>query len=216
MSVHLLSGCTDDAAELLAGLAPRGEFSAGYTNLSNLADGITRVKESYHFYPALFYFRFAEPAYAVSRFTLMLLDAVALMKSGLDDVRGGWIKESAATVQLWHAGMILVRALEENFISGGALGSQAPDRGTAERWRHRYFAALDRLRQAGIATIANEQEGAAAYVALRSCWERDLTKLARSMAFDVETLDPAGTHPEMIERRPDFQERLRASPTRPG
>ena len=216
LGVHFLSGGTSDAAELLAGLGPRGEITAGYAILATLAQEMTANKESHHFYPALFYFRFDEPAYAVSRFTLVLLDLVTLIKSSLDDERYGWLKESGAVAQVWQAGLALATTLEDSFVKGGAPGPQPPEHAVAERWRRRYFAALQRLRQAGIATIANEQEGAAAYVALRSCWERDLTKLARSMAFDIETLDPAGTHPETIERRPDFRERLRASPTRWG
>jgi hypothetical protein len=41
------------------------------------------VKEAHHFYPVLFYFRFEDPRYAVSRFSLVVLDAVSLLRSAL-------------------------------------------------------------------------------------------------------------------------------------
>jgi hypothetical protein len=57
---------------LLAGLGPRGSFDGGYTNLSNIATDVTTAKESHHFYPVLFYFRFDAAYYSVSSITLML------------------------------------------------------------------------------------------------------------------------------------------------
>src|SRR4051794_2668583 len=66
MNIHLLSGCTGDAAELLARLGPQGQFSGGYTNLSELGVEMTQAKEAHHFYPVLFYFRFSDPYHSVS------------------------------------------------------------------------------------------------------------------------------------------------------
>ena len=78
MNIHLLSGCTGDAAELLARLGPQGQFSGGYTNLSELGVEMTQAKEAHHFYPVLFYFRFSDPYHSVSRSTLVALDTVSL------------------------------------------------------------------------------------------------------------------------------------------
>jgi hypothetical protein len=44
-----------------------------------------RMKEYHHFYPVLFYFRFAESYYSNSKSSRMLLDTVSLLKSALDD-----------------------------------------------------------------------------------------------------------------------------------
>ena len=41
MNIHFLSGRTGDAAELLARLGPQGQFSGGYTNLSELGVEMT-------------------------------------------------------------------------------------------------------------------------------------------------------------------------------
>ena len=64
-------------------LAPRGEFDKGL--LAEAAAEVAAVKEAHHFYPVLFYFRFAEPIYAASRFGLVTLDAVSLIRSALSD-----------------------------------------------------------------------------------------------------------------------------------
>lgn len=85
LNFHLASAETGDAAELVAGLGPQGKFDGGYSNLAELAVKATEAKEAHHFYPVLFYFRFREPHYSVSRFTLVALDSVTLIKSALDD-----------------------------------------------------------------------------------------------------------------------------------
>lgn len=58
LKIHLASAETADAAELLAGLGPEGKFDSGYNNLSEMAVGMSEVKESHHFYTVLSYFRF--------------------------------------------------------------------------------------------------------------------------------------------------------------
>ena len=67
LKIHLLAAETGDAAELLCGLGPEGQFNGGYNNLAQVAMDLTQAKESHHFYPVLFYFRFQEPYYSVSR-----------------------------------------------------------------------------------------------------------------------------------------------------
>lgn len=37
----------------------------GYNDLAQVAVDLSEVKESHHFYPVLFYFRFQEPYYSV-------------------------------------------------------------------------------------------------------------------------------------------------------
>jgi hypothetical protein len=210
LQINLLTAETGDAVELLCGLGPDGKFSSGYSNLAQVAMSLTQAKESHHFFPVLFYFRFQEPYYAVSRFTLVAFETVSLIKSALDDNDAAWLKESASVTQLWRAAMLLVTMLEETFMPGGV--PEPPDTLdplTAERWRRRYFAALRRLRQAGIKTIHDEQAGAEAYLDFRSQWDPVVSKLAAALAYTMTEVDPAGQDPETINQRPDFRIRLR-------
>jgi hypothetical protein len=57
-----------------------------------------------------------------------------------------------------------------------------------ERWRRRYEAARERLRQAGIKT---SDAGAEEYVTLRGEWDRYISLLAPTFGFEQEDVDPA-------------------------
>jgi hypothetical protein len=211
LKMHASSGETGDAAELLAGLFPDGELSGGYNNLSEWAGEMAKAKEGHHFYPVLFYFRFREPYYSVSGTTLLALDTVSLIKSALADDKAGWVKKSAAVQQLWSVSIMLVSTLDETFLE------QAPEAGSeaiehkAATWRARYFAALQRLRQAGLPLTTDEETGVELYVKLRGRWEPPIATLAPAMAYSMDEIDPATSRPQDAERRPPFQERLRSA-----
>jgi hypothetical protein len=207
-SVHLASAETGDAAELLAGIGPQGEYRSGYTSLAELSMQMTGLKESHHFYPVLFYFRFPDPAYAISRITLVLLDMVTLLKSALDDEHYAWLKESAPVTQLWRGCLILTTNLAETFLPDDLPSPNEPDYGTRERWRGRYHAAVRRLIQAGVPVTGDLSAGAENYIALRGHWQPHIENLAPALGFSMEEVDPAGTDPGSADRRPDFRSRL--------
>ena len=119
LKAELLSGGTGDAAELVARVGPEGQFQAGYTNLSSLAEDMVQAKEAHNFYPVLFYFRFREAYYSVSRFALVALDAASLIETALGD-ECRWLKRSASVEQLRRASLGRVTALEDTFLPGGA------------------------------------------------------------------------------------------------
>jgi hypothetical protein len=64
LNLELSSAETGDDAELIAGLGPEGKFDAGYSDLSEMAGDVAGAKESHHFYPVLFYFRFNDRSVA--------------------------------------------------------------------------------------------------------------------------------------------------------
>ncbi len=209
LAIQTLSDDTGDAAELIAGLGPRGHFDSGFSNLSSLASEVSEVKESHHFYPLLFYFRFAEPYYSVSQTATVLFDSVSLMKSALSDDDYGWVKESATVAQCWQAAMHLVSMLEQVFLPGQPAERRPPDAGTRERWRARHLAALERMRQAGIKTIADPAAGFETYVSLRERWEGHTARLRTSMLYEADEIDAPTYRPEKIRSRPHFERRLR-------
>jgi hypothetical protein len=210
LAIQTLSDDTGDAAELIAGLGPQGQFTSGYTNLSTLAMNACAVKESHHFYPLLFYFRFTEPYYSVSQTATVLFDTVSLLKSGLRDEDYGWLKESAAVAQGWRAAMLLVGMLEEVFVPGEPAPFRSPaDASARERWRTRYMAALDRMQQAGIKTIADAAAGFETYVSLRERWDGHIVRLRAAMLYEPDEIDAPTCRPEIVGARPPFERRLR-------
>jgi len=64
----------------------------------------------------LFFFRFKQSYYSVSRTVLVSLDTVALIKSALDDEEYRWLKDSAAIEQLGRAALVEIRTLVTNLI----------------------------------------------------------------------------------------------------
>jgi hypothetical protein len=184
------SGETGNAAELLARWGPRGRFDGGYNNLSTLAGQLGAIKETHHFYPVLFYFRFEEAYYAPPRILLVTLDAAALVRTALDPRELGWLQESAALAELEGAGALLLRTLNQSFPVHPGPSADSPR--SRERWRLRYGQALLRLREAGIPTRADADAGAQQYVELRAKWEPGIEALAPALRFRMEDVDRAG------------------------
>ena len=202
LNVHLASAETGDAAELIAHLGPEGKFEATYASLATLAEHMTTAKESHHFYPVLVYFRFRQPIYSVSRFTLVLLDAATLIKSALSDKEYRWFKNSIAVEQVWDSATMLLETVADNFLPRETRGSpHAPDDDTCDLWRRRYFAALRTLRRAGIQTVDDEQAGAEFYVNLRRQWNDYISHMAPMLAYSTEDIDPVGYRAEMADER---------------
>ncbi len=210
LRLHLLSGETNDAAEVVAGLGPEGQFSNSYSVLADLADEMSALKEAHHFYPVLFYFRFDESFYAVSELTLLSMDTVSLLRSAIDEQRFAWLQESGATSQLWRASMMLARALEDNFLGAGSTAEMQRDSRTLELWRRRYDAALLRLQQAHVPTVRDTQAGFETYKRLRSEWNVDVSRLAPALGYDIRQVDPMGNAPQQIEQREQFTARRHA------
>jgi hypothetical protein len=210
LELHLMTGSTDDAAELLAGLGAHGHLHTGYTELGAVAAQLVAIDEAYHHYPVLFFFRFEEPYYSVSSVSLIAFDTVALIKSGLDDEEYRWLKESAAVTELQGAARRVVTTLMAAFLHGPPEEPAAVDPAAAQRWRARYYAALRRLDEAGMETIADPEEGAAAYVALRAKWDYLIAYLGPSLGFTMADIDPEGSHPHLSDEREPFAARLRS------
>jgi hypothetical protein len=190
LSLHGQSGDTGDAAELLARWGPRGRFDGGYNNLSTLAGQLAAIKEAHHFYPMLFYFRFEETFYAPPRFLLLSLDAAALIRTALDPREMGWLQESAALAELESASTMLLRTLQQHFPVDEATSMESAR--SPDRRRQRYAGALQRLRDAGIATRPDQEAGAREYAELRGRWEPRIGSLVPALGLSMEEVG-AGT-----------------------
>ena len=216
LNIHLASAETGDAAELIAHLGPEGKFETGYANLSTLAMEMAHVKESHHFYPVLVYFRFRQPLYSVSRFTLVSLDAATLIKSALSDKEYSWLKNSGAVEQLWDGARLILETVSNTFLPGETRGSpHIPDEDTGELWRRRYFAALRTIRAAGIQTVDDEQAGAEYYVNLRRQWNDYISHMGPMLAYSTEDVDPVGYRAEIASDDRQFQPQAHSVPLQP-
>jgi hypothetical protein len=188
LKIHALSGETGDAAELLAHMFANNQLSAGYNNLPALAAEITDAKEAHHFYPILFYFRFPESQYSVSRSWLVALDAVALIRSALPK-EADWLKQSGAVTQLSAAALLLLATLNDVFVKEKA--SAEADEARARLWRQRFENARLRLQEAQISVTADLQQSSKVYFEQRKRWDHLVRALGRSMAYAPSEIDTA-------------------------
>jgi hypothetical protein len=193
LTLHLLSGESDDAAELICGLGPGGHFDTGATTLADLSSELARIKEAHHLYPVLFYFRFREPFYSVSAFTATSLDIASLLRSALDEDRHGVLKASGSLRQLERSAFLLVQTLERTFLTDKPPGPQAPDEATRAAWRRRFDSALFKLQKAGISVNVNHDAAFNTYADLRSRWNPAVMSLAPAMGYEEAQVDPEGT-----------------------
>jgi hypothetical protein len=200
LRIHLAAGEVPDGAELLARLGADGRFDGSQSFLAALAADITTGKESHHFYPVLFYFRFSDPQYSASRWSFVALDMVTLIETALDERRYGWLKRSADVTQIWAGCVLLLSMLTATFFDTPPSDCGVDDRARDE-WRRRYAAALSRLRDAGIHTTRDERAGAEAYVAMRTRWEPTLAALAPKMAYTMDEITGGGVPAWFSERR---------------
>lgn len=192
LQLHVLSGETSDAGVLLARLGPRGQFNASYSHLVSLGDAMATMKETHHFYPVLFYFRFRQPYYSVSAQAHLVLDTVSLIRSTLAGAETAWLKEAAAVEALWCVAQKLIVTLETTFLPGDPRGATATDPGERQRWRDHWARTVSLLAKENIAA-AHEDAAAQAYLNLRAQWSPHIARLAPAMAYRSDEIEGLGS-----------------------
>jgi hypothetical protein len=183
LTIDLMTDSSGDAATMLARLMPGGECSDATSELGNLARSLAATKEAHHFYPLLFYFRFKEPFYSVSRFSFVLLDLTTLIENALDRQRYGTLVDSAPVASLRQGALLLVETLDRNFPSARNRSGEA-----AETWldRQSYVAATGTLARSAIATRPDGIEG---YAVARQQWEPVVRRVTPALGYAMEEID---------------------------
>lgn len=179
LTIDLMTRGTGDAAEMLARLGPDGDMTNATTELANLVRPLAAEKEAHHFYPLLFYFRFRDPVYSVSRFTFVLLDLTTLIDTTLDRERYSTLMRSAPVASLRRCALLLLETLNRNMPIKEARGSVQE-----ARTDQSYAAAVETLRRAGIKT----QPNGASYAEQRSKWEPLIRRVAPLLGYRMEEI----------------------------
>jgi hypothetical protein len=203
MKVELMTSRTGDGARLVAALGPEGRFDVGYTVLAELGAELVSVKEAHHLYPVLFYFRFPLPFYDLSRFTLVLLDAVTLMHAALDDREAGWLKRSAAMETLEGGGLVLIETLRRVYLRGHEAKPEAPSEPQEAAWRARFARGVAIMRAAGLPVRRDLSQCAALYVERRARWHHLLYELGKAIGAPPDEADTALFLPDQQRKAPE-------------
>ena len=180
LTVDLMTGDTGDAAEMLARLGPDGDFSDATSELGNLMRPLVMTKEAHHFYPLLFYFRFKEPLYAVSRFSFILLDLTTLIDTTLDRKKYSRFVDSAPVEALRRCSLLLLETLDQNFPTVEDPQTEKP-----RSYEGSYAAALKTLRGAGVEAQPNLDS----YADQRSRWEPLIHRVGPTLGYTMDEID---------------------------
>lgn len=178
LAIDLMTARTGDAAEMLARLGPDGDLSDATSAFDNLVRPLTQAKEAHHFYPLLFYFRFEDPVYSVSRFSFVLLDLTTLIATALDPRRYGGLQRSAAVTAIRECALLLLDMLDRNFPTAGG---DSPVSSSEDS----FAAAVATLRIAGI----DVRSDAHAYADQRRRWEPLVRRVASSLGYRMDQIE---------------------------
>ena len=108
------TGRTGDALSYLEKCLSSDDRSLLQQDLLNLASGLADVLESHHFYPALHYFRFREPRYAMSRMLRFCLEVSSAMRA-LNNARVCDVNPEPAE-RLWHSSLQTLEDAMKHFV----------------------------------------------------------------------------------------------------
>lgn len=179
LTVDLLTEGTGDAAEMLARLGPDGDFSDATSELGNLVRPLSVTKEAHHFYPLLFYFRFKDPLYSVSRLTFVLLDLTTLIDTSLDRDKHKALVGSAPVSALRRGALLLLDTLDRNFQTAN---DNATD---VKPYERSYAAASATLRRVGVEVRPND----GSYARQRSQWLPLVQRVAPALGYRMDEID---------------------------
>lgn len=182
---------TGDAAELLARLGARGDFSSARQDIADMAKDLLNLLESDHTYPILNYFRLQETHYALPRMLLISMDTVSLIRSAINTEKYISLVHSAAVAELWSGGLQLLKELSNSFLPKELPGIKGQSESV---WRQRYYDAVERLEAEGIEIAADIEAGAELYIFLRRKWAANVTKLAEYLEYEWSEVAPAESY----------------------
>lgn len=182
---------TGDAAELLARLGARGDFSGARQDIADMAKDLANLLESDHTYPILHYFRFQEAHYALPRMLLVAMDTVSLIRSALDTEKYASLVYSASLAELEGSGLALLMELTNSFLPRNFPGIEGQPESV---WRQRYYDAVERLEAEGIEIAPDIEAGADLYVFLRRKWGFSIIKLATYLEYEWSEVAPAESY----------------------
>ncbi len=180
LTIDLMTGETGDAAQMLARLGPGGDFSDATSALDNLVRPLAMTKEVHHFYPLLFYFRFREPRYAVSRICFVLLDLTALIETGLDRHKYQSLVGSAPVDSLRRCALLLLETLDRHFPTRTVSGPMQ-----CQHFEESYAAATRTLARLGIKALPVS----AGYADDRSRWDPLLRRVGPALGYAIDEIE---------------------------
>jgi hypothetical protein len=181
-ALHLRSGGTGDAAELLAALSTQGKLSDTRGYLTDVGDKLLEILQTHRSYPVLRYFHFRQARYSLPRILLIALDSITLLEAALGPRETTRLISAATATEVKQGALQLLDELVPQPQQPGGIQHR-------RQWDSRYRKALSCLRQAGVRLPPDADEKADHYAHLRQRWDPPLRALGHQMAYPWQQID---------------------------
>lgn len=181
-SLHHMSRGTGQPTLLLAGLFATQSASSVEARWETIGVRTLDLLESHHAYPILHYFRYPDARYAMARIALLVLEPLALLRSGAVEGASA-VAGSAAAEMAWGAGRDLLRQ------TGGALLADDPRAAVDGHERERFDARCRQLEDQGLTVASDRNAAYERYRQLRNEWLPAAQAFSHNMDFEWSRID---------------------------
>ena len=188
VSLYHQAGEGADVAGFIAHHFVEGRFYGLRDALRTVTRDLQGLHESHIDHPVIHYFHPTEVYKSTPRVLFLLLETCAVIRAALDREENADLR-NYPEVRTLEAG---VRHVLTQFVNSLDLERRGRPRRPTEqeaeenerRWRRRYEQTLTRLRESGIATRDDVEQGWEEYRAQREEWESKLRRLAIHLGYD--------------------------------
>ena len=190
VSIYHQAGQGADVAGFIAHHFVEGRFYGLRDALRTVTRDLQGLHESHIDHPVIHYFHPVEVYKGTPRVLFLLLETCSVIRAALDREENSDLR-NYPEVRTLEAGVShvltqLIDSLDLERRERPRRPTEEEARETAERWRRRYEQTLARLRESGIGTRRDTEQGLEEYRAQREEWESKLRRLAIHLGYDWE------------------------------
>jgi hypothetical protein len=190
LSLYHQAGGGADVAGLIAHHFVEGRFYGLRDALRTVTRDLQGTLESHIDHPVIHYFHPVEVYKSTPRVLFILLETCTVIRAALDREQTEDLR-NYPEVRTLEAGVrhVLTQLVDSLDLERRGRQRRPTEREASEderRWRRRYEQTLARLRESGIETRRDTEQGWVEYRAQREEWESKLRRLALHLGYDWE------------------------------
>ena len=190
VSLYHQAGRGADVAGFIAHHFVEGRFYGLRDALRTVTRDLQSLHESHIDHPVIHYFHPVEVYKGTPRVLFLLLETCAVIRAALDREENQDLRNYPEVRTLDAGVRHVLNQLTDSLDLERRVRPRVPTKGEADederRWRERYEQTLARLRESGIGTRSDAEQGWEEYRSQREEWESKLRRLALHLGYDWE------------------------------
>jgi hypothetical protein len=188
VSLYHQAGEGADVAGFIAHHFVEGRFYGLRDALRTVTRDLQGLHESHIDHPVIHYFHPVEVYKGTPRVLFLLLETCSVIRAALDreentDLRN-YPEVRTLEAGVRHVLTQLIDSLDLERRARPRHPTEEERQETNQRWRRRYEQTLSRLRESGIKTRSDPEQGYEEYRSQREVWESKLHRLATHLGYD--------------------------------